>query len=324
MRKNNTMQYEQAFDVANTPEINEKVHVSYLGKLEDFGLGNPNGIPSNLEEATPDVLEMYGERLIESTKEVSDYAHDGCIDGRTVIRNVDGSEPEVRERHVSGSASNLEIAFNSEAPITAKFTPETTLDEACEVVDAHVEKQSGKKRSAHTGGCGGANGSIEHNELIAIDPAILEATEAVMNLPVVHKVTGMRFDKKRGDAVRDRAARTAAWLKEKGWKGQDYVDMVQDKESAGVEDLHAIGGDFHGHKEDAIVIDTREGVVVTMDDVFVISMTAIRKKAEALAGRPGDESFIKRYNQALIADIAKHMAVAKVLPSEKTPVFVIG
>lgn len=318
------MQYEQSFDVATTPEIKEKVEVNYLGRLEDFGLGNPNGIPSKLAEATPEELELYGERLLESTKKVTDMEHDGCIDGRTVLCNADGSEPQVRERHVSGSASNLEIALNAEATVVADFTVDTTLTEALDTVDAHVEKYSGKKRSAHTGGCGGANGAIMHNELIAIDPAVLGSTEAVMNLPEVHKLIGMRYDHKRGEAVRDRAARTAAWLNEKGWNGQAYVDMAQDTEPVGVEELEVSDDEFHGHMEVAVVIDTREGVVVSIEDVFVISMAAIRKKAEALAGRPGDESFIKKYNQALIAGIAKHMAVAKVLPSEKTPVFVIG
>lgn len=306
--------------MGSTPEIAEKVTVAYLGRLRDLDLGNPDGIPSRLAGASHKELELFGERLLKSTRPVTDFTHDGCKDGRHVICNLDGSAPEVRERHVSGTASDTEIAMNAGSPVFDVLAPDASLSETIDAVTTYVERRSGKKRSAHTEGCGGANGAILHNELIGTSAAPLAATKALMDLPTVRERTGVMYDETLAAAVREQAQKTAQWLRANGWNGQAYVDKASHKEPVGVEKLK--GGDdrFSGHAEDALVIDLRDGVVVTLDDVFVVSLSAIIKKAEALGGENGDAGFAR----ALIADIAKHMAVAKVLPSEDTPVFVIG
>lgn len=314
------MSKEQGFDMATSPEVLEKVSVTYLGKLGDLGLGNPEGIPSRLAEASQEDLDLYGERLLESSKDITDYEHDACIDGRHTSENHDGSPVEVRERHVSGSASNTEIAMNAQASVLDTIEPGTDLETTVATVDSFVEAATGKKRSAHTEGCGGANGAILHNQLIGSDAAPLAATEIFMGIAQVQAVTGAAYDAELGSAVRAQAPKTAAWLETNGWNGQSYVEMVCDVEPAGVESLVGADDRYHGHAEDAVVFDTRRGEIVTRDDVFVISVDAIAKKAKALAGQRGHEG----YTQALIADIAKHMAVAKVLPSDKTPVYLIG
>lgn len=310
---------EQGLDMSTTPERQEISNVTYLGRLGELGLGNPDGIPSRLAEASESDLELYGERLLENSKAVTDFEYDGCIDGRHTTCNADSSPAEVRERHVSGSASNTEIAMNAEASVLDTIDDNAPLAEVVETVDEFVAATSGKKRAAHTGGCGGANGAIVHNELIGSDPAVLGAAKTVMNLPDVAAATGVTYDESLGEAVRQQAPKTAAWLRDNGWDGQAYVDKTVAKEPRGVEDLQTSDDKFHGHAEDAVVIDLRDGVAVDMDDVFVISGSSIVKKAKALAGQRGEAG----YKQALIADFAKHMAVAKVLPSDKTPVFLI-
>lgn len=306
--------------MATTPEKREAIKIAYLGRLEDLGLGNPDGIPSKLAEATEADLELFGERLLASSKPIEDFEHDSCIDGRHTNNNGDGSKAQVRERHVSGSASNVEIAMNAGASVLDTVPEGASLAETVETIDDFVSAMSGKKRSAHTEGCGGANGAIVHNQLIASDEAPLKATEAVMSIPEVQTLTGTDYQAELGEAVRSQASKTAAWLEANNWVGRTYVESVGKNEPAGLEELQ--GGDdaFHGHAEDALVIDLRANEVVSLDDVFVVSMSAIIKKAEALAGQRGEAG----YTQALIADIAKHMAVAKVLPSTKTPVYLIG
>lgn len=316
------MSIERGFDAATSPERQEVSTVTFLGRLGDFGLGNPEGIPSRLAEATESDLALYGERLLENSKPVTDFEHDGCIDGRHTSGNRDGSSAEVRERHVSGSASNTEIAMNAQASVIDTLDENAPLPEVVKTIDAFVAKVSGKQRSAHTGGCGGANGAIVHNELIGSDPAVLRAAQAVMNLPEVAAATGVTYDDddQLADAVRQQAPKTAAWLRENGWDGQTYVDKTATKEPRGVEELRISDDAYHGHAEDALVIDLRDGVVVDQDDVFVVSGSSIVKKATALAGQRGRAG----YKQAVIADFAKHMAVAKVLPSTQTPVYLIS
>lgn len=313
---------EQGLDMSTTPERKEISKVTYLGRLGDFGLGNPDGIPSQLAEASEAELELYGERLLENSKSVTDFEHDGCIDGRHKICNVDNSPAEIRERHVSGSASNTEIAMNAQASVLDTIKADASLPEVVDVVDSFVAAASGKKRAAHTEGCGGANGAILHNELIGNNPAVLDATKAVMNLPEVRAVTGVMYEEKDplAEAVRFQAPKTATWLRENGWNGQAYVDKTAAKQPEGVEKLQGAEDKYHGHAENALVVDLRDGEVVSMDDVFVVSGSSIVKKAKALSGQRGDEG----YKQALIADFAKHMAVADVLPSDKTPVFLIA
>lgn len=306
--------------MATTPEKRETVKVAYIGRLEDLGLGNPDGIPSTLAEATESDLELFGERLLASSKPIEDFEHDSCIDGRHTNHNADGSQAQVRERHVSGSASNVEIAMNASASVLDTVPNGASLGETVDIIDDFVAAASGKKRSAHTEGCGGANGAIVHNQLIGNDEAPLRATEAVMGIPAVRDLTGTEYQVELGEAVRAQAAKTAAWLEANNWTGQTYVESVSKNEPAGLEELQGGDGAFHGHAEDALVIDLRADEVVSLDDVFVVSMNAIVKKATALAGQRGEEG----YTQALIADIAKHMAVAKVLPSTKTPVYLIG
>ena len=48
-------------EMAKTYEVKTAEKFIILGTLADFGLGNPDGIPSKLADATEEVLMAYGE-----------------------------------------------------------------------------------------------------------------------------------------------------------------------------------------------------------------------------------------------------------------------
>lgn len=294
----------------------DTIDVRFLGRLADFGIGNPEGYRSSLADADETSLQTYAARLRESLRPVEDDLHDGCIDGRRTVGNADGSPATVRERHVSGSASNTEIALNAGAVAGSTDDFRATIN----AVDDLVEAGSGKRRSAHQGGCGGADGAIAHNRFIAESATALEVTEALLAQPELQSVLGTVYDHELGRAVRRNAASTATWLEENGWDGQAYVDRAALEEPGGVENLRTSDDPHRGHAEDALVFECVEGHSVTADDVFVVSVPAIAKKARALAGSRGEDG----YRQAVIADLAKHVAVADALPHPSTPVFLLA
>lgn len=289
----------------------------YIGRLGDLGLGNPDGIPSRLKDASPEELRAFGEELLDELTPPTDTEHWACIDGRHVLQNADGSEAEIRLRHVGGTASTLGIALNSGAKIEG-LDPTQPLGDNIEVVDEFLEKTIGVKPSAHQGGCGGAKGEVDDNEAIASTPEPTKAAEALLGIPEVHEHTGVTFDEVDAQAVATNAVATAQYLKESGWEGQKYVDGVVNREPAGVEDLEVDHDhDFHGHQEDALVIVLGEETL-PRDDIFVLNMETVIAEARALA--QGDETV---YRRAIIAGVAKHMNVGKRLPSPDTPVYVL-
>lgn len=301
-----------------TAEKLEVANVTYLGRMEDLGIGNPEGIPSKLADASETELQEFGEMLKQLLSEVTDTTHFGCIDGRCRLCNADGSAPDARLRHVSGTGSNLEIALNAGASV-ADVVADMPLDQAIKVVEDDMTSKTGVKRSAHSGGCGGVNGAVADNEAIGAKPAILKTTETFMSLPTVQEATGVEYAEELGEAVRENAPRTAFKLREGGWTGEKYVEGVRKDEPAGLEDLEVDRDHpFHGHAEDAIVFVLGKKTITT-PNLFVINLDAIIMNADALSDQRGRDGYI----QALIADIAKHIATADRLASKKTPIYLV-
>jgi hypothetical protein len=289
----------------------------YIGKLKDLGLGNPDGIPSVYVNASDEEMNEHAARAVENLVQVTDLRACACIDGRHTNCNADGSNAQVRLRRVGGSASNHGVALNAEASIT-KTIPETaSLGEQITAIDSYVEGATGFERSAHKGGCGGANGEVTDNEAINTNPAILEATRAFMSIPEVEAYLGTTYNDDLAERVRANAGATAELQRAAGWNGQAYVDGVEAEVARSVEDLAVDHEDekFHGHKENVLEIIIGDKTEAD-DDLFVWNLKASKMVAEALAGERGHEG----YTQAIIAEIAKHMAVANRLPSTDTPV----
>jgi hypothetical protein len=288
----------------------------FVGRLGDLGLGNPDGIPSYYADKTPDELNEIAHEQAQKLVAPADLRCTACIDGRCTLHNADGTPATTRLRRVGGSASDLGVALNAEASII------DTLDSGASLEDdiLAVERLMGNP-SAHLGGCGGANGEVDDHELIHDDLAILAAVKVLMEIPQVKEELGVGFDDVLGERVRANAGKSAAFLREKGWNGQAYVDGVVERNPHGVETLEVDSDDekYHGHKEPAVAIVLGEETMPLDYDGFVWNIRATKQAAEKLAGQRGLEG----YQQAIIADIAKHMAVCKRLPSVKTPIFLL-
>ena len=301
-----------------TPEVKKEATYHYVGRLGELGIGNPDGIPSRLKGATEQELNAYGEKLVAHVAEVTDKAHLGCIDGRLCQCNADGSTPEVRMGRVGGTAANTEVALNADAPIVSELAPDAEIGDIVDTVDGVVEKKAGIKRSAHLGGCGGANGAIEDNENIAENDNLATVVGALFSHPAIAPHIDAHIDLTQDwKPVKQRAAQTAGLFKQAGWVGQKYVDGVKDENPRGVEDLETADDAFKGHAEDALAIVVGERTI-EMPDVFVWNIEASKEAAAALAGNDPEA-----YKRLLIAEFAKHVAVADRLPSSDTPVYII-
>jgi hypothetical protein len=210
--------------------------------------------------------------------------------------------------------------MNADAPIIATFSDSSSLRERVAAVDTMVTERTGFEVSAHLGGCGGANGELKHQRAINTNPAIMQGVEAIMAIPAVAKATSVSFDAALAARVVENAGRTADILEGLGWNGATYVEDAVAKNPAGVEDLEVDHKDekYHGHREAALVLVVGDKTLA-VDDVFVWNLQASIEVARALAGDRGEEGYI----QALIAEIAKHVAVADDLPSITTPLIVV-
>lgn len=301
--------------------------VLYLGSLEDLGLGNINGIPSDLAEASVEERTAYGEKLKEAIVSVTDFNHYGCIDGRNCVCNADGSEPEVRRRQVGGTGLLVEVAMNGEAPFLDTIDTSAPISTIINEVEKDYMVKTGVSRSAHLGGCGGVNGAKADNKAISENPAIIGVTRAIMEIPQVQQYSGLTFDPEITKRVTDKAGATAEWMEANNWDGSKYVEGVEKDDPTGVEKLETADDEFHGHKEAALVLLLSEDGSSTLSEKklkelglgedFVVNVDASIDMAKALAGNRGQEGA----TQALISNLAKHAAVANRLPSTKTPVY---
>lgn len=283
-----------------------------IGRPKDLGLGNPEGIPSIYAGASDEELQEIAEYDNAELVAPNDVTCTACIDGRKCLHNADGSEAKIRLRRVGGSASNTGVALNAEAPIVETVNSDAPLKSLVTAIDEYVGY-----RSAHLGGCGGANGEVADNRAIYENPAILNAVKVFMEIPEVKEYFGVGYSDELGERVRGKAGVTADFLEAGGWSGQAYTDGVAASDPENVEDLEVDHADekFHGHKESKITVIIGD-LTSTQDDEFVWNLKASKDVADTLAGNRGQEG----YHQALIAEIAKHFAVVNRLPSSETPI----
>ncbi len=302
------------FEMEKTREVTGK----YVGRFGDLGLGNAeNGIPSKYAEYDTDSLNDLAERYARKLVPPTDLIHTACVDGRCTLCNADGSKAEIRLRRVGGSASNYGVARNAGASIVATLGPNTSLTDGIQKIDDFMGE-----RSAHEGGCGGAGGEVEDNELIAYNPNILKAAYALLSIPVVTEYLGVAYSDVLAQEVRTNAAETAQFEREQGWDGQKYVDGVKKQNPRGVEVLEVDPNDHehHGHKEPDLTIIIGDDTLPNDHEGFVWNLKATKLAAERLSGQQGDEGYLK----AVLADVMKHMAVCNRLPRPEAPIMLIG
>lgn len=293
-----------------------------LGRLGDLGLGNPQGIPSSLKDATREELGAYGQQLLHTVVQVNDPYHFTCIDGRRCKGNADGSHTQCRRAQVSGTGAAVEIALNAGSPL---LDEQATLGHEVHVIEGAL---GFVKRSAHLGVCGGVKGAVADNRAIAEKDAIMEAVNAVMSVPEVGLFTGFGYSAHVALQIRQRAPHTAAWLEENGWDSEKYVSGAREESPDGVEDLETFDNGFGGHEEPALVLilSTTRDKTVSPDEAerlglgrpFVVNIDASLDVAIQL-GMGVDEDV----QAAFMANLAKHVAVADRLPSRETPVYLL-
>ena len=292
-----------------------------IGRLHDLRLGNPEGIPSKHAVYSSDQLEQTANKLQTLLVDPTELTALACIDGRHPNRDLDDKPLEIRMRRVGATAANLPVAMNPEAPIIKSLPVRVDLTEHITEVDEYIATQTGFERSAHTGGCGGANGEIEDNETIHQSDDLMVAVAAFMEQPHIKEYLEVSFDPILAERVRANAEVTAGYLREHGWQGQKYVESVIAESPHTVEELavDVTDGKFMGEAEADIVIILGEKTI-TKDDEFVWNLEATKRIAAAFAAERGEEG----YTQALIAEIAKHFATASRLASPETTLILIG
>lgn len=322
---------EEAFMPQTEFEKKPSMTIQLLGNLSDFGIGNnETGIVSELADADATEKEAYGEKLIEAMRPITDKYHYGCIDGRMCLCNSDGSKAEIRQRQVGGTGALLEVAMNSNASILGSVEDMNDLPATINTLHNFYESVTEVKPSAHLGGCGGVNGAISHEVAITENPGIIGTVEALMGIPEILSFTELPFDTVDAQEVLMQAPQTAAWMKEKGWDGNAFVEGVQKDESAGVEDLEVDHNDplHHGHTEAAVVfiLNTGENKYSLSDETmtelgitapFVVTLDTSFEMAKAFAGQQGE----KGARKAFIANLAKHVAAANALADPRTPAY---
>lgn len=292
-----------------------------LGRLGDFGLGNPKGILSTLADATTQELEEYVAQLHKVIVEVTDRKCLSCIDGRRCLHNYDGTAPEIRLKHIGGTLALPAVAMTGGALVVK--TIDLTKENSVEALMVALEELLELQRSAHESGCGGALGLIEDQEAISVKQAIVEVVDAIMNHEALFAHTMVPYDKDTGKRIQERAGDTVNWLRRHGWDGKEQVEHAGEVSPAGVEVLEGV------HQEPAVLVvystsgkytlsvDTLE--VMGLGRPFVVNINVSEMIARTLADKDNDQSV----GDIMASSIGEHVAGASRLASPQTPVFLV-
>lgn len=290
-------------------------HPVLMTTLRDLDLGNSEGIPSSLANASHSDLESLAASFSDLFILPEDNTALACIDGRATLHNADNSAAQTRLRRAGGTEANLSLVVTGGV---WDIPDREALGYMINEIDRLVEDKTGFAPSAHTGGCGAAGGEILDMSLIASKPAIMKATEALMEIPEVKEFLSTSFNEAAAGRIKKRAEGFRLFLDNQGWQGDRYVQGAIARNPRGVEVLQSDDAlPFHGHQESAILVLLGEKTLpVEYADIFVWNLEASRTIVKALAENP------QQYQELMIAEIAKHFAVCDRLPHPKCPVIV--
>jgi hypothetical protein len=310
----------------NPTIVNTDVQSFVLGPLGHFGLGNAaKGIPSSLANQDEDGLAQYAAKVYRAVVRLTDATRFCCIDGRCRLCNADKSEAENRPGHIGGTLTLPAIAMTGGAPIVD--TLDLSVKGADEELMTAIESTLDVSRSAHTGGCGGANGLIEDQQAVHDNPAITQTAGAVMNHEALLAHTKLPYDEVMGLGVQKMAGDTVTWLKAQAWDGPAQVKHATETSPAGVEALEVDEtSPFKGHAEPAILLyySTSGKNTLSVDKLeelglgrpFIVSLNASVKVATGLAGPRGEQGA----RALLLSDLANTVAAGSRLATPETPV----
>ncbi len=321
-----TMSNPGATEMLQSPEIKEAYQVMFIGRLEQFGLGNPNGIPSSLE--TQEQLDEHARGLSQSLTENQNSSIVGCIDGRTVIGYADENASYAAvDRSAGGTFSDSVMALTSKSDVL-KLVQSQNAQDICDEVESMVGDVVGTEgKCSHDMGCGACNGAVNHLRSMNSAP-VKDTAAALMNLGPVAEVLDTEFDAIAADEVGLEAEKLADWFETEAWDGSEYTERAKQSNPQGLEKLNGSPDmPFSGHAEDAIGIVVDKTAVISetlmrennVSDTFVLTLGRLEKVADTLAGQRG----LDGKQQAAISGVMWNLAVANNLCHPNMPIFAI-
>jgi hypothetical protein len=304
-------------------ETEQKVQpAQYIGNLNKIGLGQENGgITSNLTEQD---FGTYAEAISFAVAEIDDKSHIACIDGRCTVCQINGESEAVRSRIAGGILSYNIGALLSDVSLSKSLSETDSIMQQMHEIEKFALNTIGIKCSSHEGGCGAANGLIDH--LKVVNSASIEAsTEAVLELASDNFKTS--YDANAYEVVSENATKLAKDLESQHWQGNDFVNHASSEEPGGVEKLESDAShNFNGHKEQSIILVTgnktiskRKLLELGLGQAFVVNLDLINDMAVSLSGLEGQ----KGYSKALHALVAYQLAVASNLCNKNMPMFIV-
>lgn len=303
----------------------ETLRPVYLGTLADFGLGNPEGIPTSLRSDKE--VEEYALLVTRSFVPITDRRHLGCIDGRRVVTQADGSDYVARGRQAGGILSAFITAELGDSMLLQTAQQYTPRQRQQFVEDYFAGQVDGYDISSHSEGCGAALKAAEHVRSAA-KPEVARAIQALLAQPDISDILSAQFNSREMSKVTDNAHRLAEVLSDTEWSGEDFCRDAKAKNPTGFEHLE---GDpthrFHGHNEPII------GIVASPDEItadkqwfdargienpFLVTLQDTRRIARLLPSVQSGQ--VPTIDQAVMANLAFHLGVSDNLPHPDMPV----
>jgi hypothetical protein len=304
-------------------ETEQKIEpAAFVASLGNFGLGHDNGgITSNLIETEYD---RYSDDIANALVAIEDNEHVACIDGRCTTCQIDGSRPVARKR-IAGAILSYDVAaLVSKGSLEQSLAAADSIYKKLADIEKFAKDTMGLAPSSHSGGCGAANGLINHLRVMNSEN-IAAATAAIIQL--IEPAIQAEYDNNIYQEIAANADTLALQIEQANWDGNKFVASISEQDQAGVEQLEADKNDqYHGHKEQSIILvygnktlSKQKMIELGLGQAFVINIDLINDIAASLSGLEGQAG----YSKALHALIAYQLAVASNLCNKNMPVFII-
>ena len=304
-------------------ETEQKVEPAiYVGNLGNLGLGkDQDGISSSLIEED---FNTYATKIASATTNIEDKYHIACIDGRCTICQINGEKEVARSRIAGGILSYDVAAILSDSSLSKSLSDDDSIMDKFAEIEKFANVTLSIAPSSHSGGCGAANGLIDHLRIINSDK-IAQSTAAVFDLVGTDFKT--EFSSNDYDQISTASVQLADELGQQQWSGNDFVSAISNREPSGVEQLDADTEDrYSGHKEQSIIlvkgnktVSKRKLIELGLGQAFVININLVNDMAVSLSGLQGQSG----YSKALHALVSYQLAVAANLCNKNMPIFVV-
>ncbi len=304
-------------------ETEQKVEPAvYIGNLSNLGLGREqDGITSNLSTEN---YGQYADLVTSYIVDIEDKNHIACIDGRFTSCQINGDKEVSRARIAGGILSYDVAALLSRSSLADSLSSDDRVLEKFSEVEKFANSTISIAPSSHSGGCGAANGLVDHLKAIKSDK-IASASAAIFDL--VNADINTSYNSYEYDEIANASTELAHILEAEGWEGNNFVEAVSHKEPGGVEQLEADPMDqYNGHREQAIIIvrgnktiSKNKLIELGLGQAFVVNVDLLNDIAVSLSGLQGKAG----YSKALHSLVSFQLAVASNLCNKNMPIFLV-